>query len=63
MQLSASNAAQRSAHLILAERALNDQSTAHPHSHLPSIGKGTELAWEEEPLIQSGSCRRWKAEG
>lgn len=63
MQLSVRNAAQRSAHLILAERALNDQSTAHPHSHLPSTEEGTELACEEEPLIQAGSCRSWKAEG
>lgn len=63
MQLSVRNAAQRSAHLILAERPLNDQSTAHPHNHLPSTEKGTELAWEEGMLIQAGSCRSWKAEG
>lgn len=62
MQLSVRNAAQRSAHLILAERPLNDQSTAHPHNHLPSTEKGTELAWEEEMLIQAGNCRSWKAE-
>lgn len=55
MQLSLHNVAQRSAHLILSERALNDQSAAHPHSHLSSVEKGTDLACEEEPLSQAAT--------
>lgn len=57
MQLSLHSAAQRSAYLILSERALNDQSAAHPHSRLPSVEKGTDLAWEEEAVTEAGELK------